>query len=102
MDILIDSDGYQWRMRGDSTQVSVERRAPNAKKPTDDPASWVIQSYHNRIEHGLSWLLDHLVRTELDAVEMQDFVALVEGMKRALEKPAAAWRREIEAAPSNP
>jgi hypothetical protein len=33
---------------------------------------------------------------------MQDFVALVEGMKRALEKPAAAWRREIEAAPSNP
>jgi hypothetical protein len=96
MDILIDNEGYQWRIRGDSTQVTVERRSPDAKKSADHPDSWLTQSYHNRIDHALSWLLDQLVRIELEGSQADDFVALVSSMREAIDRSASVWRSQIQ------
>lgn len=95
MDILIDKEGYQWRLRGDSSQVTVERRAPDAKQSAENPDSWLTQSYHNRIDHALSWLLDQLVRMELEDVEAGDFVALVDSMRASIDRSASVWRSQI-------
>ena len=99
MEILTDNEGTSWRLTGTPNQVTVERRPPLtqdevAKGLTIADKAWRAASYHNRMDHAMSWLLDQILRMELDEAEAGQFVALVSGWKAKLE----TWLTELRPA----
>lgn len=102
MEILTDNEGTSWRLTGTPNQVTVERRPPLtqdevAKGLTIADKAWRAASYHNRMDHAMSWLLDQILRMELDEAEAGQFVALVSGWKAKLESVGEYWRKSLAA-----
>lgn len=100
MEILTDNQGDAWRITGNPTQVQVERRPALTQADVDkgltlEDKPFRAVSYHNRLDHAMAWMLDQILRMELDETEAEDFVGLVGAWKRKIENVANYWRESI-------
>ncbi len=94
MEVLIDSEGASWCIRGDAVQISVLRRAPTQEGK--EPDKYRAVSFHNRLDQAMAWILDQFLRQELEGTQPEEFLQRIESWKQRLESVAEYWRQSIK------
>lgn len=99
MEIYTDSSGTQWRLSGSEESVRVYKRAAVTEKEASEGKTlaekhWVAVSYHNRIEHALTWLLDQILRDHLEGPNAE-LIEKISHLKLKLQGVAEYWRESL-------
>ena len=95
MEILTDQEGVAWRIEGDVQQVTVLRRAKR-QEGKEEPR-WRAVSYHNSLSNALTWLMDQMLRGDLETCSPERFMERISSWKSRLEGVAEYWRQSIKA-----
>ena len=101
MELLTDDCGNDWRVTGDSWQVTVQKRAPLTEKEQAEGVlledkMWRPVSYHGRLDHALTWLLDYFVREGLEDLKMDQLHTFAEEWRQKIQHVAEYWRQSIK------